>query len=222
VWTKDPAAERAATIAAYVSDPDVRRRAWQTRLGSPIWDSEPNAGHVALVELERSGRLDTLVTQNIDGLHTKAGTDVERIIEIHGTARDVVCLSCGDRQPAEPVHQRVRAGEDDPTCTAPVPEGGFCGGMLKSATISFGQSLVEADLLRAETAARTCDLLLAVGSTLGVYPAAGLVPTAVRHGAVLVIVNGGPTDMDTLADVVVQGSISDVLPAMVEGLPPVD
>jgi NAD-dependent deacetylase len=164
------------------------------------------------------------VTQNIDGLHHKAGTDPARIVEIHGTGREVVCLRCGDRQPAEPVHERVRAGEEDPACLAPAPEAaggdGPCGGILKSATISFGQSLVPEDLLRAELAAESCDLLLAVGSTLAVFPAAGVVPIAVRHGAVVVILNGGETDMDTLADVVVHGSISECLPAMVEGLAP--
>ena len=173
-----------------------------------------------LVELERSGRLDTLVTQNVDGLHQKAGTDPARIVEIHGTGRDVVCLLCGDRQPAEPVHARVRAGEEDPACTVVGDDGQVCGGILKTATISFGQSLVPEDLLRAELAAESCDLLLTVGSTLGVFPAAGMVPIAVRHGAVVVIVNGGRTEMDELADVVVFGSISEVLPAMVEGLAP--
>ncbi|HXZ62219.1 MAG TPA: Sir2 family NAD-dependent protein deacetylase [Acidimicrobiales bacterium] len=220
VWTKDPAAEKAATLQAYVSDPELRKRAWRNRLTSPMWDSQPNAGHRALVDLERSGRLDTLVTQNIDGLHQKAGTDPDLVVEIHGTALDVVCLRCGDRQRAEPVHARVRAGEEDPACTALDAGGAVCGGILKSATISFGQSLVPEDLLRAEQAAAACDLLLAVGSTLAVFPAAGLVPAAVRHGAVVVIVNGGPTEMDELADVVVQGSISDCLPALVEGLGP--
>jgi len=222
VWTKNPAAEKAATLQAYLADPDLRRRAWQNRLTSPMWDSQPNAGHHALVELERSGRLDVLVTQNIDGLHQKAGTDPARIVEIHGTALEVVCLRCGDRQPTEPVHARVRAGEADPACTVPVSGAGgtACGGILKSATISFGQSLVAEDLFRAEEAAASCDLMLAVGSTLAVFPAAGLVPVAVRHGAVLVIVNGDPTDMDSLADVVVQGSIGECLPGLVEGLPP--
>jgi NAD-dependent deacetylase len=223
LWTKNPAAERAATIDAYVSDPELRRRSWRNRLTSPMWDSEPNAGHRALVELEKSGRLDTLVTQNIDGLHQKAGTDPSLMVEIHGTSLEVVCLRCGDRQPCEPVHDRVRAGEDDPTCLRPVPVGAategvstsVCGGMLKSATISFGQSLVPEDLIRAEDAASRCDLLLAVGSTLGVFPAAGLVPLAVRHGAVVIIVNGGPTEMDELADVAVRGSISAILPALV-------
>jgi len=109
----------------------------------------------------------------------------------------------------------VRAGEEDPTCREPTVEGPACGGILKSATISFGQSLVAADLRRAEAAAARCDLLLCVGSTLAVYPAAGLVPIAAHSGAVVVIVNGGPTEMDAIADVVVNGSISEILPAMV-------
>ena len=221
VWTKNPEAEKMATLSAYVADPELRRRAWRNRLTSPMWSSEPNAGHRALVELERGGRLDTLVTQNIDGLHQKAGTDPTRIVEIHGTALEVMCLTCGDRQPSEPVHERVRAGEEDPACTVTLADGAACGGILKSATISFGQNLVAEDLFRAEAAATTCDLLLAVGSTLGVFPAAGLVPVAVRHGAVLLIVNGDPTEMDSLADVVVHGPISDILPELVEGLPAV-
>jgi NAD-dependent deacetylase len=220
VWTKNPAAEKQATLQAYMSDPELRRRSWQNRLTSPMWQSSPNAGHRALVDLERSGRLDTLVTQNIDGLHQAAGSDPGRMVEIHGTSRDIVCMRCGDRQPAEPVHERVRAGEDDPSCLK-AWDGEVCGGILKSATISFGQSLVPEDLWRAETAATECDLLLAVGTTLGVFPAAGLVPIAVRHGAVVIIVNGESTDMDRLADVVVSGSISECLPALVEGLPPI-
>ncbi len=213
VWTKNPEAEKLATLDVYLSDPEVRRRSWRNRLTSPMWDAQPNAGHRALVDLERSGRLELLVTQNIDGLHRKAGHDPERIVEIHGTSLEVMCMSCGERQDAEPVHDRVRAGEDDPACLT-------CGGILKSATISFGQSLVAEDLLRAEQAAQSCDLLLAVGSTLAVFPAAGLVPVAVRHGAVVLIVNGGPTEMDGLADVVLNGSIGECLPALVDGLAP--
>jgi NAD-dependent deacetylase len=227
LWTKNPEAEKMATLQAYVSDPELRARSWQNRLTSPMWSAEPNAGHRALVDLERSGRLDLLITQNIDGLHQKAGSGPARIVEIHGTSLDVMCLSCGDRQPAEPVHDRVRAGEADPACQATVPEepgarsGAVCGGILKSATISFGQSLVAEDLFRAEQAAADCDLLLAVGSTLAVFPAAGVVPVAVQHGAVAIIVNGEPTDMDGLADVVLRDSISECLPALVEGLSPV-
>ena len=222
VWTKNPEAERMATYQAYVSDAQLRAQAWQSRLSSPLRSAEPNAGHRALVDLERSGRLHLLVTQNIDGLHQKAGSDPDRIVEIHGTSLEVMCLRCGDRQPAEQVHDRVRAGESDPACTATIEGGGgtVCGGILKSATISFGQSLVAEDLMRAEQAAADCDLLLAVGSTLGVFPAAGLVPIAVRHGAIAIIVNAEPTDMDGLADVVLRESISECLPALVESLRP--
>jgi NAD-dependent deacetylase len=214
VWTKDPAAEKSATLDIYVRDPEVRRRAWQSRLTSPLWAAEPNPGHTALVALERTGRLDTLVTQNIDGLHQKAGTDPARLIEIHGNSRQIVCLRCGHRQPAEPVHERVRAGDPDPSCEE-VVGASACGGMLKSATISFGQSLVAEDLWRAEAAAAACDLLLAVGSTLAIFPAACLVPRASRAGAAVVILNGSATEMDALADVVVNGSISELLPALV-------
>jgi NAD-dependent deacetylase len=217
IWTKDPAAEKAATFDAYLSDPEVRRRAWQNRLSSPLWAAQPNAGHAAIVALARDGRLDTLVTQNIDGLHQKAGSSPELIVEIHGNSSQIVCLRCDHRQPAEPVHARVRAGEHDPRCIEVGPDGSACGGILKSATISFGQSLVAEDLLRAQVAAAGCDLLLAVGSTLAVFPAAGLVPTAARAGAAVVIVNGEETAMDGLADVVVPGSISELLPRLVEG-----
>ena len=171
VWTKDPSAEKLATLQHYVSDPEVRKRAWQKRLTSEAFAAEPNAGHRALLELERRGILHTLITQNIDGLHQKAGSARELMVEIHGTIHDVVCLDCGERAPMQRALDRVRAGEVDPACRS-------CGGMLKSATISFGQSLVQEDLLRCERAARQCDLLLAVGSTLSVYPVANVVPVA--------------------------------------------
>jgi NAD-dependent deacetylase len=214
VWTKNPEAEKLATLQVYLDDPDVRRRSWRTRLDSPMWSAGPNAGHLALVDLERRGVLDTLVTQNIDGLHQAAGSDPDRIVEIHGTMRVVACLSCGARTPMPDVLARVRAGEEDPSCNETTPDGA-CGGILKSATISFGQNLVVEDLVRSEEAARRCDLLLAVGSTLSVYPAAGLVPTARRAGARVVIVNAEPTDLDAIADVVVRGPIGEVLPAIV-------
>jgi len=214
VWTKDPGAERLSTLDAYLGDADVRRRAWQSRLRSPAWHAEPNPGHLALVDLERQGRLDLLVTQNIDGLHQLAGNDAARIVEIHGTMREVACMSCGARAPAASALERVSAGEEDPPCLE-------CGGILKSATISFGQSLVPDDLRRAEAAARGCDLLLAAGTSLGVYPAAGLLPLAATTGAALVIVNAEPTPFDGLADVVVRGSTTQALPAIASGLPPV-
>jgi NAD-dependent deacetylase len=220
LWTKNPEAERMATLQVYMDDPDVRRRSWQNRLTSPMAEARPNAGHAALVDLERSGRLRTLVTQNIDGLHQKAGSDPARLIEIHGNALDITCLRCQLRRPAASVHDRVRAGEEDPRCQEILADGSVCDGILKSATISFGQSLVPEDLRAAEAAAAACDLLLAVGSTLGVYPAAGLVPIASRAGAAVVIVNGGPTELGGLADVVVNGSISEILPQLTRDLTP--
>ena len=211
VWTKNPEAEKRATLDAYVSDPEMRKRVWRDRLDHAAWRAEPNAGHTALVALQRAGKLDTLVTQNVDGLHQDAGVDPERVVEIHGTIREVGCLSCGERAPMQRALDRVRAGEDDPACRT-------CGGILKSATISFGQSLVADDLRRAIQAAERADMLLAVGTTLGVYPAASLVPTARLAGARVVIVNGSPTEMDHLADAVLRGSISALLVDLVSGL----
>ena len=208
VWTKNPGAEKMATLSHYVSDPEVRRRAWRSRLESPAWKAEPNAGHRALVELERTGRLDTLITQNVDGLHQAAGASPERVVEIHGTIHEVNCLACGERAPMERALARVRAGEEDPACRS-------CGGILKSATISFGQNLVARDLQRAEAAAEGCDLLLAVGTTLSVFPIAGVVPVAKRAGARIVIVNAEPTEMDALADAVIRGPIGRILPVLV-------
>lgn len=216
LWTKDPAAERRANIEVYLSDPEVRRGAWRHRLeSSSSAPPRPNAGHLALFELERRGVLDTLVTQNVDGLHLAAGHDPGRVVEIHGTITAVQCMTCGVRSPMPEVLERVRRGEEDPACREP-RGAGSCGGILKSATISFGQSLVPEDLARAEQAALRCDLVLTVGTTLAVYPAAGLVPVARNAGASVVIVNGDPTELDVLADVVVRGRIGDVLPRLVE------
>ncbi len=212
LWTKDPAAEKASHISHYLSDPAVRERAWAGRAASPAWTAQPNAGHRALVGLERSGRLHALVTQNVDGLQQAAGSDPSLVVEVHGTMREVVCLDCGDRTSMQSALDRVAAGEADPPCRR-------CGGILKSATISFGQSLVTADLDRATRAASECDLLLAVGTTLAVFPVAGMVPIAASAGARVVIVNGAPTEMDDLADVVLLGSISEILPALVAGIP---
>ena len=208
VWTKNPGAEKTATLQHYMGDPEVRKRAWQNRLRTYARQAEPNRGHQALLELERAGKLDTLITQNIDGLHQQAGSAPDKIIEIHGTVREVVCMSCDERAPMARALDRVRAGEADPPCRS-------CGGILKSATISFGQALVAQDLMRAERAARACDLMLAVGSTLSVFPIAAVVPLAKESGARVVIVNGEATEMDGLADAVLRGSIGEILPMLV-------
>jgi NAD-dependent deacetylase len=208
VWTKNPEAEKLATLSAYLADPELRRRAWRNRLESPTWSARPNVSHLALARLAASGRLHTLVTQNIDGLHQAAGTDPELIVEIHGTMHQVMCMACDRRSPMAETLERVRGGEEDPACRG-------CGGILKSATISFGQNLVVDDLERATRAASECDLLLAIGSSLGVFPAAGLVPTARAHGAALVIVNAEATDFDPIADAVVRTPIGEAIPALV-------
>ncbi len=208
MWTKNPDAEKMATLDAYVNDADLRRRAWQNRLRSEMWTARPNEGHRALVDLERSGRLDTLITQNVDGLHQAAGSDPARVVEVHGTVHEVACLSCDERAPMPVALARVEAGEADPRCRT-------CGGILKSATISFGQGLIEADIERAFLAAARSEVFLAVGTSLGVYPVAETVPTAVRAGASLVIVNAEPTPFDRDADVVLRSPISQVLPQIV-------
>ena len=208
VWTRNPLAEKMSDIRWYVADAEVRKAAWQSRLRSRAWTAAPNAGHLALVDMQRSGRLHALVTQNVDGLHQESGIDPDRVVEVHGTMRWSRCLSCGDRLPMEEVLVRVEAGEEDPPCLC-------CGGMLKSDTISFGESLVPEVIDRALRSSRECDVLVAVGSTLSVTPVNSMVPIARAAGARVVILNGSPTEMDAVADVVLRGDISDLLGRLV-------
>jgi NAD-dependent deacetylase len=208
VWTRDPNAAATVTLQAYRSDPEVRRRAWRHRTDHPAWAAEPNAAHRALVDLERDGRLRAIVTQNIDGLHQRAGSDPATVIEIHGTLYEVECLDCGARGPMREALDRVAAGEADPPCHD-------CGGVLKSATISFGQAMHEPTLRAAIAAVAGSDLLVAVGTSLTVHPAAGLVDVARRYGARVVIVNASPTPYDDVADAVIREPIGTALPALV-------
>ncbi|MEO8717353.1 MAG: Sir2 family NAD-dependent protein deacetylase [Burkholderiales bacterium] len=210
VWTRNPKAEKLSDIRYYMSDPEVRRLSWQSRLEHSAWRAQPNEGHRALVALEKLGRLHALITQNIDELHQLAGSSPEKVIEVHGTMRKVMCMSCGERAPMEQALARVRAGEADPPCRT-------CGGILKSATVSFGQQLVPEVIDRAMQAAAEADLFLSVGTSLQVYPIAGAVQIAKRAGARLVIVNAEPTPFDDLADAVFSASISEVLPPMCRG-----
>jgi NAD-dependent deacetylase len=207
LWTRDPKAERLSNIHAYMSDASVRREAWKGRLDHPAWRAAPNAGHLALVELERRGKLHALITQNIDGLHQQAGSSAEKVIEVHGTLRDVMCMACGWRGPMQATLDRVRGGEEDPPCHR-------CGGILKSATISFGQALVPSVIARAIRAAEQADLLLAIGTSLQVYPVAGAVPTALEAGVRVVIVNAEPTPFDEVVDAVLRKPIGEILPAV--------
>jgi len=209
VWTKNPEAEKMATLQYYMSDREIRVRAWRSRIDHEAWTAQPNAGHHAIADLEAKGKMNTLVTQNVDGLHHMAGSSPGRIIEIHGTMREVNCMSCGERAPMERALARVRAGEEDPPCRT-------CGGILKSATISFGQQLIQEDLERAYLAAEGSDLFLAVGTSLVVYPVADLPRVALAAGARLVIVNAEETPYDRLASAVVRERIGEVLPKIVD------
>jgi NAD-dependent deacetylase len=207
VWTKNPEAARMATLQDYIADPEVRRRSWRSRKAHPAWGAEPNAGHRALVDLEKTGRLVALVTQNVDGLHQRAGST--NVIEVHGTIWWAECLTCLRRTPMADELARVSDEEPDPACTQ-------CGGILKSATISFGQQLDPEVLDAAARAAAGCHLLLAIGTSLSVHPAAGLCDIAVGSGARLIVVNAEPTPYDGIADAVLRDPIGEILPALVE------
>ena len=208
LWTKNPKAEKLSDIRYYMADPEVRRLAWQQRLSHPAWSAKPNPGHLALVELEQRGHLHALITQNIDGLHQRAGNSREKVIEVHGTVHEVVCMRCDWRGPMPEVLERLRAGEEDPPCQS-------CGGILKSATISFGQALVPEVIERAMQAAEEADLMLAIGTSLMVYPVANAVPLAKQAGARVIIVNAEPTPFDDAADAVLREPIGKVLPQIV-------
>jgi NAD-dependent deacetylase len=212
VWTRNPDAEKLVTLSYYVNDPDIRRRAWRMRRDLQVGDVVPNAGHRALVELERQGRLRALLTQNIDGLHQQAGSSPGVVLELHGTVHEVVCLSCGDRTTMRSAMERIDAGDLDPACL-------LCGGILKSATISFGQMLDAEVIGAAAEAAADCDVFMAVGTSLTVHPAAGLLELAVGAGSRIVVVNAEPTPYDDLADLVVREPIGSALPLLLGAAP---
>jgi NAD-dependent deacetylase len=210
VWTKNPTAERLSNIDAFTSSSEVREAAWQRLLLRRDVEVKPNQAHRALAAFEGTGKLQALVTQNIDGLHVAAGSDPNLVIEVHGNTRTTRCLRCGDETPTGMVLDRVASGELDPHCHA-IIENVECDGLLKTAVVSFGQPLPAADFARAEYRAKTCDLLLCIGTTLTVHPVSGLVPKAVARGARLVIINAEPTPYDDDADVIVRGDIPTVL-----------
>ncbi len=212
VWTQNPKAEKMATLQHYLGDPEVRILAWQSRLRSVAWEARPNAGHASIVALQERGQLHGLITQNVDGLHQLAGVRAEAVIEVHGTMHWTICWTCRDRRPMAETLTRVVSGDPDPGCLVCAAEGRS--GILKSDTISFGQNLVPEVIDRAFEVARECDLMLAVGSTLKVYPVAGVVPEAKQAGAKVVIVNAEETGMDHYADVVLRGGISEILPVV--------
>jgi len=205
LWTRNPLSEKMSNIHYYLADREVRKLAWQNRMSSPAWSAKPNAGHLALVHLEKRQKLHALITQNIDELHQQAGNSPDKVIEVHGSMRRFMCWGCGMRGPMQLVLERVRAGEEDPECRD-------CGGILKSDTISFGQQLVPEVIDRAMQVAGEAEVFVAAGSTLQVYPVAGAVDIARAAGAKVIIVNAQPTAFDDVADAVLPGSISEVLP----------
>jgi NAD-dependent deacetylase len=205
IWTKDPDAERLSTLSAYLADPDVRRRSWQNRLAHPAWDAVPNAAHRALVRLQQDGRLHALVTQNIDGLHQRAGS--VGVLELHGSLFRTRCTECGALGDMRAALQRVSDGDADPPCV-------LCGGILKSATISFGEALDATLLDRARRLAAESDLVLAIGTTLSVQPAASVAGDAARQGTPLVICNADATPYDGIATHLVRGPVAETVPAL--------
>jgi len=211
IWTKyDP---QEFTYQNFVSNRAHRERYWKMGLEiHPVLAAaRPNAAHLAVAELERRGKLRAVITQNIDGLHQRAGTSPQRVIEIHGTALSVVCLSCGDRLPREEVQARVVEGEAAPECR-------LCGGILKPATISFGQAMPERETALAFEHAEQCDVFLVIGSSLVVYPAAHLPVRAVESGAKLIIVNLEPTPCDRMASVLVHGKAGEAMRSLLEAI----
>jgi NAD-dependent protein deacetylase/lipoamidase len=210
VWTRNPAAASAFTYRGFMAEPEVRARFWRTYLDHPAWRAEPNAAHQSLVALERSGLGVRILTQNIDGLHVKAGSSPRKVLELHGSMREVVCTRCAARTPTLPLLSRVRAGEYDLRCD--------CGGILKLGVVMFGEYLDQELFGRATAVARASDLMLAVGSSLQVEPAAGLCRVAVESGAHLVIVNRDPTPYDDLAVEVIREPIGTALPRIVAAL----
>ncbi|WP_328493057.1 NAD-dependent deacetylase [Streptomyces sp. NBC_00414] len=211
VWRRDPEAQRLVTYEYYMGDPEIRRRSWQMRRENRTLRAEPNAAHLAVAELERAGVPVRVITQNVDGLHQLAGMPARKVLELHGSARSVVCTKCHARGPMEDAISRVEAGESDPPCLE-------CGGILKSATVMFGERLDPVVLAESVAITKACQVFVAVGTSLQVQPAAGLAGVAADHGARLVIVNAEPTPYDDRADELIREPIGTALPKLLHGL----
>jgi len=199
------------TFDRFCASEDTRRTYWEIATQSyPVMrDAEPNAAHRAVAAIERAGKLLKLVTQNVDGLHHRAGSTAPATIEIHGSAMRATCIDCGAEHDRASVHQRVLDGQAVPSCD-------HCGGRLKPATVSFGQAMPERETAEAFAAAADCDLMIVIGSSLVVYPAAGVPEAAVRAGAPLVIVNREPTPLDAHAEVLVHGAAGESMSRIVQ------
>jgi NAD-dependent deacetylase len=206
VW----ATNRIVYFHEFLQDREARIEAWRQK--SLVWpamrDAQPNAGHLAFAELERRGKLLGMITQNIDGLHQRAGNSPEKVIELHGTMVAAECLSCFDRISMDEALERIAHGDAAPACEK-------CGGMLKPATVSFGQSMPAREMEHAALISQQCEVFIAVGSSLQVYPAAGFPELAKQSGAALIIVNRDQTPLDDLADLVIREEIGQVLPRLI-------
>ncbi|MEU8483912.1 Sir2 family NAD-dependent protein deacetylase [Streptomyces sp. NPDC048641] len=211
LWRRDPEAEKLVTYEHYMGDPEIRRRSWQMRRKNRTLAAEPNDAHRAVADLEQAGVPVRVITQNVDGLHQLAGMPARKVLELHGSARSFVCTDCQARGPMEDALARVEAGEDDPPCLV-------CGGILKSATVMFGERLDPVVLGEAVAITKACQVFVAVGSSLQVQPAAGLAGVAAEHGARLVIVNAEATPYDALADELIREPIGTALPKLLRQL----
>ena len=210
IWTKyDP---NDFTYQKFLNDPEARKRIWRgMSMFGKVGQVEPNPGHYALAELDGLGKLDCVITQNVDGLHQKAGVPEKKVIELHGTTRYVKCLSCGKRYPSEEIAKKLEEGMEDPVCDD-------CGGMLKPAAVFFGEPMPMRETAEAQRRSQGCDLMMVLGSSLVVYPAAYMPAYAVESGAKLVIVNLDPTPMDEYAQVCIYEMVGQILPRIVEGV----
>ena len=195
----------------FISNRSKREKYWEmaTEMYDAMKDAKPNAGHSAVAELEKLGKLDCLITQNIDGLHFKAGNSQDKVLELHGTAMHVACLDCHRRYDRAPIQERIAAGDKAPECDS-------CGGLLKPATISFGQAMPERETAEAFRRSADCDLFIVIGSSLVVYPAAQMPVVAKQSGAKLVIVNRDETACDKRADVIINGQAGAIMAAILD------
>ena len=202
IWTKMMPVQ----FQDYISDPEARRVSWQRRFEmEATWNAtEPNNGHRIVAELVRRGIVSHVITQNIDNLHQAGGVPEDKVIELHGNTRYAKCLACGARAEIADIRSHFDVHGEAPDCK-------FCGGILKTATISFGQAMPEEEMARAEEAILACDLMLAMGSSLVVYPAAAFPMAAKRNGARLAILNREATEQDPYADLVIHGEIGPIL-----------